>query len=75
MVQTMSKRMGRPLLPRKSAVAKRLTAIREKLGLTQAETAEKLGVSKMAILRWELGMRRPDARSLTLISLLENGKI
>ncbi len=75
MVPTMSKRMGRPLLPRKSDVAKRLTAIREKLGLTQAEAAEKLGVSVQTIVGWERGWQRPDKRSLKLIGILESQKI
>ncbi len=74
-METMTKKMGRPLLPRKSSMALRLTAIREKLGLTQAETAEKLGVTRQSVMSWERGLRIPDARSLKLIELLEHGKI
>lgn len=34
-------------------------AIREAAGLSLAEVAEPVGVSRQAVLRWELGQRRP----------------
>jgi DNA-binding transcriptional regulator YiaG len=50
---------------------------RHQLGLTQAQLAQKLGVTATAVARWERGERRvsePVARLLTLLCQLAQGK-
>jgi hypothetical protein len=44
-----------------------ITALREGLGLTQQELAERLGVDKMSVSRWERGQVRPSAESLAAL--------
>lgn len=44
--------------------------IREALGLTQAEFAEKLGTSQVAVSRWEKGLVRPGVEYLSRIAAL-----
>lgn len=44
--------------------------IREALGLTQAEFAEKLGTSQVAVSRWEKGLVRPGVDYLSRIAAL-----
>lgn len=44
-----------------------ISKIRNKLGLTQEQLAQKLGVAKTAISRWEKGIVKPDADSLAAI--------
>lgn len=39
-------------------------ALREKAGLSQAEVAEALGVSRPAVVRWERGERMPRRQHL-----------
>lgn len=41
---------------------------REHRGLTQAQLGDRLGVSSVAISRWECGSRRPDLNVLAAIS-------
>jgi len=41
-----------------------ITALREALGLTQKELAERMGVNKMSVSRWERGVSRPSVESL-----------
>ena len=50
-------------------------AVREKLGLTQAEAAERVGVSQEAWSAWERGVRKPTRRSAMLIDMLRRKKI
>ena len=53
-----------------------IEAVRKKLGLTQQELANKLGVAKTAISRWEQGKVTPDADSLAAIySQAKEGRI
>ena len=49
-----------------------ITALREALGLTQAEFGERIGVDKMTVSRWERGALRPSDESLAAISELRN---
>jgi DNA-binding transcriptional regulator YiaG len=41
-----------------------VTALREALGLTQAEFGERIGVDKMTVSRWERGALRPSDESI-----------
>lgn len=51
-------------------IAERILTIRRRCGLTQAEFAEKLGVSDKAVSKWERGISMPDLSVLTDISKL-----
>lgn len=44
--------------------------IREALGLTQDEFAERLGTHRVTVAKWEAGMRSPRGTAVTLIRLL-----
>lgn len=46
----------------------KLLQLRKKAGLSQEELAEKIGVSRQAISRWEMGTAMPDAPNLMHIS-------
>lgn len=67
--------MGRKPLARKTALGKRLLALRERLGLTQREAAEKVGVTLNAWQKWEAGRQRPTESHLKLIDILDGGKL
>ena len=45
-------------------------ALRQHLGLTQAEMAEELGARQQTISEWEVGMYRPRGPSATLLSIV-----
>ena len=45
-----------------------IKSIRAKSGLTQAEFAERLGVSKSTVSAWEVGTRRPGLDKIIKIS-------
>lgn len=47
---------------------KKFLKLRKSAGLSQEEAAEKIGVSRQAISRWEQGMALPDAFNLATIS-------
>ena len=47
-----------------------LAAARVNAGLTQAETGEKMGVTKRTIINWEKGIVNPNAASLNMLSLI-----
>jgi transcriptional regulator with XRE-family HTH domain len=50
-----------------------LKTLRDRLGLTQGELAEKLGVARNTITRWEMGIRHipePVARLVRLLTAL-----
>ena len=60
--------------PRKQ-LGKRLVAIRAKLGLTQAEAAAKICVSRESWQSWETGRRTPNGSALKLLQMLEAGQL
>lgn len=51
-------------------MAEKILAQRKKEGLSQEELAEKLGVSRQAISRWEMGAAFPDAPNILGLSRL-----
>lgn len=50
--------------------ASEVTAIRESLGLTQAELARRVGTSQAAVCMWEKGIRRPGGPAGVLLQQL-----
>jgi DNA-binding XRE family transcriptional regulator len=54
-----------------------LRALRERLGLTQAEAADKVGVARRTWMYWENPARdrRPSSSHAKLIKLLADGKL
>lgn len=50
------------------SLARKLTDLRKKKGLTQLEVAEKLYVSRQAISRWEVGAAVPTTDNLRALS-------
>lgn len=51
-------------------VSERLFMLRKKQGLSQEELAEKIGVSRQAVSKWERGEASPDTDNLILLSKL-----
>ncbi len=47
-----------------------IVALREALGMTQKEFAERIGVDKMTVSRWERGALRPSDESLAVVEQL-----
>ena len=54
---------------------KQIAALRDRLGLSVAEAADKVGVSRISWWQWEAGKRRPSLQSRLLILLLAQGKL
>ncbi len=52
--------------------AKKFLSLRKAAGLSQEEAADKLGVSRQAISRWEQGTALPDAFNLSVICRVFN---
>ena len=50
----------------------KLFQLRKKSGLTQAELAEKVNVSRQAISKWEMGTAVPDVQNMLALSRLFN---
>lgn len=48
--------------------AKRLKQLREQAGFTQEQLAERVGVTRQAISRWEQGITQPDMEMLVTLS-------
>lgn len=46
-------------------------AIRERLGLTQEQLAERMGVTHAAICQWERGKRTPSGMAVQLLRTLD----
>lgn len=53
-------------------LAERLTLLRKENGISQLELAEKLGVSRQAVSRWETGASIPSTEKLISLSKLYN---
>ena len=51
-------------------LAEKILQLRRQHGLSQEELAQKLGVSRQAVSRWELGSATPDAGNLLQLSRL-----
>lgn len=51
---------------------KKLTCLRKKERLTQAEVSERLDVSRQAVTKWETGTSRPSIENLYSLSKLYN---
>lgn len=45
-------------------------ALREALGMTQTELAERIGVDKMTVARWEWGKLRPRPKAVAALNAL-----
>lgn len=58
----------------KDELAKLIKENREALELTQAELAEKLGVSKASVANWEQGRNKPSKTVLLLLDRLVNDR-
>jgi len=59
----------------KDIIAKNITCLRKREGMTQAELANRLNYSDKAISKWERGESLPDAEMLYNISILFNVRI
>lgn len=51
-------------------LSEKILALRKQAGLSQEELAEKLGVSRQAVSRWEMGSALPDAPNILGLSRL-----
>ena len=51
--------------------AVRIAALRQRLGVTQAGLARRLGIRQQTVSEWETGRYRPRGASLTLLRLAE----
>lgn len=51
---------------------KKLTRLRKREGLSQAEVSEELDVSRQAVTKWETGASRPSTENLQSLSKLYN---
>jgi transcriptional regulator with XRE-family HTH domain len=60
--------LGYDPVPPPTSLPARLVAVRRKLGLTQREMAERLGVDPCSLRDWESGHHLPTAKSLNLIA-------
>ena len=56
-------------------IGSRISALRKKAGLSQAELADKLGISPQAVSKWESGKNLPDIDAFCELSLLFNMSI
>mgnify|MGYP003451707493 CR=1 FL=1 len=49
-------------------IGKKIYTLRTKCGMTQEQLAEKMGVSRQAISKWEMGAGYPDVALLPVIA-------
>jgi transcriptional regulator with XRE-family HTH domain len=61
--------LGREPSETPPSIAERLTLLRRRLGLSQAELARSLRVHRCTVVRWETGKRRPGKSLLRKISV------
>jgi transcriptional regulator with XRE-family HTH domain len=54
-------------------LAERILHIRARRGWTMAQLADRLGVKKSTVCRWEAGVSRPRAVAMVRIEALERG--
>ena len=54
------------------SLSEKLQTLRKENGLSQEELAEKLGISRQAVSKWESGQSTPDLNKLIVISKLYN---
>ncbi|MBV4450716.1 helix-turn-helix domain-containing protein [Clostridium tyrobutyricum] len=54
---------------------KRLALLRKEYGMSQAELAEKLGVTQQTISKYENGTREPDSKTLKILASMFNTSI
>jgi DNA-binding transcriptional regulator YiaG len=52
-----------------------LKALREQLGLSQAEAAKRIGAARSTWISWEHGHRKPNTSAAVLIRMLADGKL
>ena len=50
--------------------SQRIQALRQHMGLTQRQLAERLGTRQQTISEWETGMYRPRGASATLLAMV-----
>lgn len=55
---------------RKMILSEKIVMLRKKLGLSQEEIAEKLGISRQSVSKWELGAAMPDLDKVLRLSQL-----
>ena len=60
--------MGKELL----LLAEKIKSIREQLGMTQAEVARKLGLTRSSINGWEMGLSVPSTQYIVELAKLFN---
>ena len=60
---------------KRSGSAKRILAIKDRLGLTYLALADKFGVSVDTVRAWAYDKRTPSGSALTILSFLEKGQI
>ena len=56
----------------KQETANRLFEYRKKNGFSQEELAEKIGVSRQAVSKWERGEASPDTENLIMLAKVYN---
>ncbi len=55
--------------------ASKIKALRKRLGLTQVQAAEKIGVAPRTWISWENNHRTPSAAAVKLLQLLSQGSL
>ena len=51
-------------------LSEKIQMLRKKEGLSQEAFAEKMGVSRQAVSKWELGVSKPDVDKIVMMSSL-----